>query len=164
MRQLESELTEAQAEVLRLERDELPSAFTEDGISELRLPDGGPGAKRDLAVRGSLPADEPQHAAGLEWAIANGYEGSIRSIVTANFGMLHRAAALEYYNVMRGDNRAVVSLTETIHHSTLQAIALERARTGQPVDWENLGLTLIRHVRLLRPPTRPVALEGESDA
>jgi hypothetical protein len=156
---LEEKLSEAKAEVSRLENVELPAAFTEDGISELRLPDGGPAAKRDMSVQGSLPNDEPRHAAGLEWAVANGYEGVIRSIVTANFGMEDRQRALDYYNTIRLDNRAQTTLNETIHHSTLKALALERARAGQPVDWENLGLVLIRRVKLLRPPAAPVRLE-----
>jgi len=163
VQELERDLADAKAEVGRLERDELPAAFIEDGISELRLPDG-PAARRDLSVQGSLPTDEPRHAAGLEWAVANGYEGVIRSVVSANFGMEHRAAALDYYNAMRLDNRASTTLNETIHHSTLKAIAAERARNGQPVDWDNLGLTLIRRVKLMRPPIRRTDTTGENDA
>lgn len=164
LKELEAAVADAKAEISTLENIELPAAFTEDGISELRLPDGGPAAKRDMSVQGSLPSDEPRHAAGLEWAVANGYEGVIRSVVQANFGMEHRQAALDYYNAMRLDNRASTTLNETIHHSTLKALALERARTGLPVDWDNLGLVLIRRVKLIRPPTRPLVLEGNPDA
>lgn len=160
MQELERQLALAKAEVNRLEITELPAAFTEDGLSELRLP-SGPGARRDMTVRGSLPAEEPRHGRGLIWLTETGYEENIRSMVTANYGREQRERAQQLYETLRGDNTAFTTLTETIHHSTLRAIGLERARAGQPVDWENLGLTLIRRVTLTRPPTHHVSTEEQ---
>ena len=160
VRDLERELEVAKAEVTRLEQMELPQAFTEASISELQI-ERGIGARRDLSVVGSLPSEEPRHTAGLNRLVEYGHQDNIRSMVTLNFGREHRDAALEYFNTVRTDNRAFVTINETIHHSTLRALALERVRNGQPVDFENLGLTVIRRVRLLRPPTRHVTLEQQ---
>ena len=159
VQELEAELDAAKAEVNRLELQELPQAFTEDGISELRLPDRGIGAKRDIAVRGSLPVEEPRHGLGLARLDEYGHGDNIRSIVTANFGRMHREAARDYYEAIRTDNRAAASLTETIHHSTLRAIGLERAKAGMDTDWDNLGLIVQRRVTLLRPPTHRTTRE-----
>ena len=164
VQQLEAELAVAKAEVSRLELQELPQAFTEDGLSELRIPGAGRiGARRDIQVRGSLPAEEPRHTAGLNRLVEYGYEENIRSMVTANFGREHRDAAREYYEAMRTDNRAFTTLQETIHHSTLRAIGLERARAGTETDWDNLGLIVQRRVTLLRPPTRHISTEQQEE-
>lgn len=152
--QLEEELERARAEVRRLEEVELPQAFTEDGVSALTSIDGQR-AERHLSVQGSFPsptAERPDAVARFtrarDWMIENGYEDNIRAVVTANYGTGDRARALAEYERLRGDNRAAVAITETVHHSTLRGLVRQRVENGLPTPVEDLGCTIIRRVRL----------------
>lgn len=162
--QLEDELEHARAEIRRLEVVELPSAFTEDGISELRLPDGQR-AVRNVSVQGSFPNQETEpeahRRAVTEWARL-GYADTLRCAVTSSYGAGDREAALAAYEALRGDNRAFVTLRETVHHSTLRAAVLARIRAGEPTSVEDLGCAVIRRVRLTTPPRRR-AVESNQD-
>lgn len=152
--ELESELENAHAERKRLEEVELPAAFTEDGISELRLPDGQKAA-RAVTVQGSLPSadDRPtEREEALTWLSENGYRDTIRCAVTADYGLENYEAANTTFETLRGDNRAHVSKKESVHASTLKALVLQRVQAAQPTPLELLGCTIIRRVRLTTPP------------
>lgn len=154
--QLEDELEHAKREVRRLEEVELPAAFTEDGVSELQLPDGQR-AQRQVTVRGSFPDmdDDPEgHQRAVDIWAGLGYADTIRCAVIASFGPEDRATALAAYEALRGDNRAFVTKKETVHPSTLRAAVLARVRTGQPTPVEELGCVILRRVRLTTPPRR----------
>jgi len=154
--ELEAQLELAKAEIKRLEEFELPSAFTEDGISELRLPDGQR-AQRSVDIQGSLPS-ESEHPVerenALTWLAENGYADVIRCIVAADFGQDNRAAALELYERMRTSNVAHITKKETVHASTLKALIRQRINTNPPVETpiEELGCTIIRRIKLTTPP------------
>lgn len=165
--ELEVQLAAAQAEVRRLEEVELPAAFSEDGISDLGVP-GCPRAKKDVSVKGSFPspfAERPdalqRYETAKQWMIDNDHEDSLRAIVEANYGAGEREAALEAYQRMRGDNRASVSITETVHHSTLQAIVRDRIKRMLPTPAEDLGCTVVRRVKFATKPVRPVVLDED---
>ena len=158
--ELELQLKAATDEVNRLEQVELPAAFTEDGVSELGVP-GCPKAKRDVSIKGSFPSPYSEVPNALEryeaakaWMIANDHEDSLRAIVEANYGSGERDAALETFQRLRGDNRASVSIVETVHHSTLQAIVRDRIKKALPTPAEQLGCTVIRRVKLASKPVR----------
>ena len=166
--ELEGQLKAAQVEVRRLEEVELPAAFTEDGVSEIGIP-GCPKAAKDVTVQGSFPspyADRPdaleRYETAKAWMVANGHEDSLRAVVAANYGAGEREAALEAYGRLRGDNRASVSITETVHHSTLRAIVRQRVAKAQPTPVEDLGCVVIRKVKLASKPVRRVQIETES--
>lgn len=157
--QLEEELDNAKREVRRLEEVELPTAFTEDGISELSLPDGQR-ARRQVSVQGSFPDPETnpeRHRHAVDEWTRMGNADTIRSAVVASYNTEHRDAALEAYNVLRGDNRAFVTIKETVHPSTLRAAILARITAGEPTPVEELGCTILRRVRLTTPPRRQAA-------
>jgi len=165
--ELELQLKAATDEVARLEQVELPAAFTEDGVSELGVP-GCPKARRDVSIKGSFPspfADVPNALERYETAkrliIELGHEDSLRAIVEANYGSGERDAALEAFERLRGDNRASVSITETVHHSTLQAIVRARVKAALPTPAEELGCVVIRRVKLASQPVRRPAVAEE---
>jgi hypothetical protein len=154
--ELEAQLETANAEVKRLEEFELPSAFTEDGISELQLPDGQ-GAKRTVDIQGSLPSESlhpVERENALTWLAENGYADVIRCVVAADFGQDNRAAALELYERMRTSNVAHITKKETVHASTLKALIRQRINANPPVETpiEELGCTIIRRIKLTTPP------------
>jgi hypothetical protein len=164
---LEEELGYAKAEVRRLEQVELPAAFTEAGVEELRIPEGAKAA-RNLTVQGSLPDPDEhpeEHRRALEWWAANGYGDTIRCVVASSFTVGDRDAALAVYELLRQDNRAVTSKSETVHPMTLKAIVRNRIGRGEPTPLELLGCTVIRRVKLTTPPRRrpnPVTVPEET--
>lgn len=154
--QLEDELENAKREIKRLEEVELPQAFTEDGISELELPNGQR-ARRQVSVQGSFPDQESEpevHRTAVERWVELGYADTIRSAVIASYPTEHRETAQAAYNALRGDNRAFVTIKETVHPSTLRAAVLSRIRAGEPTPVEELGCVVLRRVRLTTPPRR----------
>lgn len=161
VRALEEELAEAKREQQRLETVELPAAFTEDGISELRLPDGQKAA-RSVSVQGSFPdADHEDHEFALTWATENGLQDTIRCVVAANYSAGDREAALAEYERLRGDNRAFVTKGETVHPMTWKAVLLQRVKDGEPTPLERLGCVVLRRVKLTTPPRRRSQSTGE---
>ncbi len=156
VQQVEEELENAKREVRRLEEVELPAAFTEDGISELQLP-GGQRARRQISVQGSFPdqeTDPERHRRAVQLWAELGYQDTLRCAVVASYSTEEREAAQAAYNALRGDNRAFVTMRETVHPSTLRAAILARIREGQPTPLEELGCVVIRRVRLTTPPRR----------
>lgn len=165
--QLEDELDNAKREVRRLEEVELPAAFTEDGVSELELPDGQR-ARRAVTVQGSFPDPETNpdgHRRAIEAWTGLGYQDTIRCAIVASYATEHREAAREAYDALRGDNRVFVTMRETVHPSTLRAAVLARVRAGEPTPVEELGCVVLRRVRLTTPPRRrssaPSGIEEE---
>ncbi len=154
---LEAQLELANREVKRLEEVELPAAFTEDGISELQLPDGQR-AKREVMIQGSLPSEDEhpvERENALTWLAENGYPDVIRCVVAADFGQDNRQAALELYERMRSSNIAHITKKESVHASTLKALIRQRlihANPPLPTPIEELGCTIIRRIRLTTPP------------
>lgn len=156
LERLEEEVNNAKREIKRLEEVELPQAFTEDGISELQLPDGLR-ARRQISVQGSFPNQDEhpeEHALAVRLWTELGNASTIRSAVIASYGVEEREAALTLYNGLRGDNRAFVTMRDTVHPSTLRAVILARVRAGEPTPVEELGCVVLRRVRLTTPPRR----------
>lgn len=154
--ELEQQLEIALAEVKRLEEVELPAAFTEDGISELQLPDGQR-AKREVSIQGGLPSEDlrpVERENALTWLAENGYPDVIRCVVAADFGQDNREEALALYERMRTSNLAHVTKKETVHPSTLKALIRQRinAEPPQQTPIEELGCHIIRRIRLTTPP------------
>lgn len=156
LQQVEEELENAKREIKRLEEIELPAAFTEDGISELQLP-GGQRARRQVSVQGSFPdqeTDPQRHARAVALWAELGYQDTLRCAVVASYSTQEREAAQAAYEALRGDNRAFVTMRETVHPSTLRAAILARIRAGEPTPVEELGCVVLRRVRLTTPPRR----------
>ena len=148
---LTTQLKSVLEEVKRLEEDELPNAFTEDGISELALPDGSK-AKRDISVKGSLPTDEAARQNAIEWLCLNGQEANIQSVVSCSYSRGNREIAHAVYDQLRRDNRAFVTLKDDLHHSSLRALVLARVRAGEITPVEDLGCTVVRRVKIDKMP------------
>lgn len=165
---LEQQLAMALAEVKRLEEVELPAAFTEDGISELQLPDGQR-AKREVTIQGSLPS-ETEHPVerenALTWLAENGYPDVIRCVIAADFGQDNREEALALYERMRTSNLAHITKKESVHPSTLKALIRQRINATPPVPTpiEELGCVIIRRIRLTTPPRASSAVAAPRSA
>lgn len=165
VQELEEALEIAKQEVKRLEEQELPAAFTEDGISELRLPDGQKAAKQ-VNVVGTFPSPdkEPEKfATAMQWWTQNGFADTVRVEVSASYGTGDREGALAIYNQLRGDNRAHVTKSESVHAMTLRAAIKQRLEAGLPTPVEDLGCTVIRRVRLTTPPRRRRSTSSEGE-
>ncbi len=148
---LEGQLSDAKAIKEKLEVELLPDAFAKAGVSDLTLPNGTM-AKRALKAVGSLPKTEPERTAALDWLVANDYENVIAVEVVATWTKGDRDKALTAYNHLRGDNSATVTKSEAVHPMTLKALAVERVRSGKPVDLTALGVSVVPRVRITAYP------------
>lgn len=63
------------------------------------------------------------------------------------------AAKAELDERLRGDNSAKVSMDETIHHTTLQAMVRQRLKDCLPIPLETLGITVLDSVKLVKRST-----------
>lgn len=165
VKELEDALDTAKAEVKRLEEQELPAAFTEDGIAELSLPSGQK-AGRQLTVVGTFPSadkDPEKFARAMEWWCANGYADTVKVEVSAAYGTGDRDAALGIYEQLRRDNRAYVSKSESVHAMTLRAAIKQRLEQGLPTPVEDLGCNVIRRVRLASASRRSRSTSSEGE-
>jgi len=150
-----AELDAAKSFLHDLRTTVIPDVFSRHGVTSASIPSGAQ-AKTTIFITGALPKieDDPEaHAAAVSWAEENGYKPLIKTVVEAKYGRDERDKALELFERLRGDNSAEVSMDETIHHTTLQAMVRQRLKDGLPIPLETLGVTVLDGVKLTKRST-----------
>ena len=157
----EAALALARAEKERLETSVLPEIFRRERVKEATHENG---AKAKIATKmvGSLPKAEefPEARADcIGWFVTNGYQDAVKAVVTAKWGKGEYEAAHREYERLRGDNSAVVSIKEDIHHQTYAKMIHEHVKGGGEADLTMLGVELIQRVSF----SSKAATMGEGD-
>lgn len=167
IKRAEAALDAAKEHKRQLEQIELPRLFDEAEAGEFETPDGIKG-KRTLIATGSLPKIDPKadletrlaqksaRDAAVKWLDQNGYGPLIKCTVEAEYDKGDAEKAREVYNRLRGDNSAVVSLTEDIHPMTLQSQMRKRIEEGKDVPMELLGISVVSGVKLTKRPKETI--------
>lgn len=162
---LEAELSATKKLRNALETHNLPELFDTFEQSDCTTLDGGARAVRKLKVYGALPKvsdkDTPEQAAehrkareaAMALAIEYGWEPMIKVEVSAQYDKGDRDKADKAFAYLRGDNSAVVEKTENIHSMTLQKAVRDRIESGEPVDFDTLGVTAMTAI-VLAPPKK----------
>lgn len=151
---LEIELDEAKAEKLRLERIELPPLFLAARVVKIELPNGAQ-AKKDQYAYARLAKSGPARQAMLDWLVSVREDDAIKAVVTASWGKGEYEVAKVFYESIRRDARAKVTLEEDVHWRSLERIVLEQVKRGAAVPLDEIGATFGDHVTITKNPVDP---------
>lgn len=135
---LETEAAKVKADVLKIEREDLPALMAEIGVSQIRLDSGKTiSIKEDCDTRIS----EANKSSAFSWLLLNGYGGLIKTTVAITFGKGEHDAATAVSTALAAQYAdRPVSLDESVHPSTLKAFVKERMGAGDPVPLDLFGV------------------------
>lgn len=129
---LKDSLEIAKAEMLRLEREDLPELMSEVGLEEFRLKDG---TVVKITEDCSAAITDATRERALRWLIDNDFGGLIKTQVTVEFGRGDRESA-EALAQELAESRSGVECKEAVHPSTLKAFVKEQMRDGKPIPMD----------------------------
>lgn len=129
---LEDELAAAKALALRYEREDIPNAMLEAGVTELRLDDG---SRISVTEDCSARITDATRNAAISWLVDNGFGGIVKTEVAVQLPRGEReAAAAIHAELVKTYPEA--QLKETVHPSTLKAFVKEQLEKGAPVPFD----------------------------
>jgi hypothetical protein len=140
---LDDQLSRMKAKLHLMVTTDLPEAMAEFGSSKWE--NDRFICKIDFKLYGSLPSDEDQRAAAIDYLFELGQEGIISADLTASFGRGDVATAKKFRYVMRDRMKEIerddpVSLKVNVHPMTLQALGRNLIKENKPLKMEVLGL------------------------
>ena len=132
VKQKEDEFKKAKADMLRLEREDLPALMTEIGLTELRLEDGQIiRLQEDVDCR----ITDGKRPAALAWLIDNGFGGLIKTAVNITFGRGDHDEAVAVRDEL-SEKYEGVELKEDVHFQTLKSFVREQVSEGKPIPFD----------------------------
>lgn len=134
--ELQTQLKKAQAEYLKLEREDLPALMQELGLSSFQL-ETGETIKVVEDVTTKIPAKHK--AAAHTWLLEHGFGGLLKTQVTVEFGRGERDAAETAAGQLQ-EHYEHVNMDESVHHSTLKAFVKEQREQGHHVPEDLFGI------------------------
>lgn len=134
--ELEERLKKAKAELLTLERVDIPELMAEIGLSELKTSDGAV-----LSIKEEVDAkiSEANRAAAMEWLVAHNFSGLIKTGVTVTFSRGDHEGAEALAQKLSGEYPAV-EVKEDVHPGTLKAFVKEQLAAGTALPFDLFGI------------------------
>ena len=131
----EEELKAKKEELRSVQEHDLPDAFAEAGISEIKLADGSR-VKSEPFVTAHISKANTEKA--HEWLVNNGHGNIIKREILAKFAkgddnFIAAMKALQSIGIK-------VDSKEAVHHQTLKAFAKEQIQKGTDVPVDLFGL------------------------
>jgi hypothetical protein len=146
---LEQKLKQANENIQRIERTELPEMFTQAGISSITVEPSGnhPGfvAERSTVYTAKIP-DEKRIAA-FQWMEQNGHGDLVKSVININFGMQEHEERLRVMKIL-SDAGVQYYTNESVHHMTLKAFVKSEILRGNPIPMDLLGAYVFDEVKI----------------
>ena len=127
--QAELVLKEAKATQLRLEREDLPTAMAELGITELRLASG-----QSILLKSDVDARITDPAA-LAWLDSNGFGSLIKTSIEVALGREDRGTAAKVVSSLQAIGLQP-EVTEGVHPQTLKAFVREQLAAGAAIPFD----------------------------
>lgn len=143
---LETALKSAKEELRAIVEDSLPVSMAELGVLRLQLDDGS-SIKVEEAVYAGIPSQHEQ--AALSWLREHELGDVIKNEVTASFGRGEDDAAAEL-TARLSSAGTVYKQKESVHSSTLRALARERIAAGDPLPEDLFGVRIINRAIIKR--------------
>src|SRR4249919_375053 len=134
---LESQLKGLSNRIMEVERNELPSMFTQAGVSSITVEADGnhPAfvAERTTVYTAKIPDEKRMDA--LQWFEQQGHGDLVKSQINITFGMQEHEARLRAMKIL-ADNHIEYYTNESVHHSTLKAFVKRELQAGRiiPMD------------------------------
>lgn len=123
---LSVQAAEAEEEVKRLKRVEIPNLMEELGVSLFKLDDG---ATIDIKAKVNASIKEENRPAAFEWMEQNEYDGIIKTKVVSEFGKGEMEDAKAAAAAVRKAGFAA-TLDRSVHPATLKSFVTERLAAG----------------------------------
>lgn len=139
---IEKELTQAKADVRRVEQEDLPTLMQELGLEEFKLTSG-----ETISVTPDVQCgiSEERRAAAHRWLTEHGFGGLIKTEVVAKFGRDQHDAAVACAEEIGGE------LVESVHASTLKAFVKEQMEAGNAIPFDLFGVHPFSRVKIAAP-------------
>lgn len=131
---MEKELKAAQADLRRIETEDLPELMREIGMASVTLDDG---SIIEVTDEVQCAITEGARNAAHEWLINNGFGGLIKTEVVVTFGRGERDEAEEFAQQV-GDHHP--ELVERVHPSTLKSFVKEQLEKGIAIPFDLFGI------------------------
>jgi len=131
IKEIEAELKEQKAILLRLQREEMPDLFKEVGLTEIKLDSGEVvSVKADVATS----ITEENRAAAAEWLVENDFGGLMKTAVTTQFDRSEKALAEEHAQSLLKEFGEKVLVKEIVHPQTLKSFVKEQLEGGNKLE------------------------------
>jgi hypothetical protein len=131
-------LSKLKAEIMRLEREDLPALMAEVGLSTLTLESG-----QSISIKEEVEAKiaEANKSAAFAWLNERGFGGIIKTKVGIEFARGEHDVAVQATRAIAGIYPGHdVALDETVHPQTLKAFVKERLAAGDALPFDVFGV------------------------
>jgi hypothetical protein len=138
VKRLEATLKDAKAELLRMEREDLPELMREIGLSSVKLADG---STVEVVEDVECAISEERRPAAHAWLTEHGFGGLIKTQVITAFDRGELETAVEYAaraSAAFPDHPALVK--DTVHPATLKSFVKEQIAAGAALPYELFGV------------------------
>lgn len=132
---IEAELAAAQADYLRVEREDLPELMREVGLTKLTLTDG---TEVTLTEEVTAAITEERRQAAHAWLREHNFGGLIKTLLTVPFGRGEEDEARRLAERIAEEHEC--SLDEKVHPMTLKAFVREQVEDGKPLPFDLFGV------------------------
>ena len=132
---IEAELAAAQADYLRVEREDLPELMREVGLTKLTLTDG---TEVTLTEEVTAAITEDRRPAAHAWLREHNFGGLIKTLLTVPFGRGEEDEARRMAERIAEEHEC--SLDEKVHPMTLKAFVREQVEGGKPLPFDLFGV------------------------
>ena len=150
---LEEQAKQVRKQALHLRSKVMPELMAELGLLEFKADTGHEFTVADI-ISGALPKDPVGRAAAISLLESYGAADLIKTDLTLEFGRKEYQEAQDLANKLHLDGYDV-EMETGVHAQTLSAFARERLRKGEDIDFDKLGLSLLRQVKVKEPKEKP---------
>lgn len=142
---MELDVKGAKAALHALRSVRLPALMAAASMDEATF--DGINLKAKDFVSGSLTKDPQQREKAINWLVANGAGGLLKTVITASFGRSEKEEADRAISLLKEAGIAA-DAELSVHAGTLCAFARQRIADGENVEAELLGLYVGRVVEI----------------
>jgi hypothetical protein len=146
---LEARLKDLGKQIQIVERNELPSMFTQAGVSSITV-EADRNHPAFVAERGTVytaKIPDERRLEALEWFDQQGHGDLVKSIITIQFGMHEHEERLRVMKLL-ADHNIEYYTNESVHHSTLKAFVKREIQGGRIVPMDLLGVYVFDEVKI----------------
>ncbi len=142
---MEMDLKGAKAALHTLRSERLPTLMAAVSMDEGTF--DGISLKAKDFVSGSLTKDPEKREKAINWLVANGAGGLLKTVITSSFGRSEKEEAERALALLKEAGIAA-DAEMTVHAQTLCAFARQRLADGEPLEADLLGLYVGRVVEI----------------
>jgi hypothetical protein len=147
--ELENQLDELNKSIKDIERDQLPTLFSQAGIASISVEASGNYPAFEAVrntVYGAHISEEHKEAA-MKWFEDNEHGDLVRALVSVQFGVQEHEAKKKLLNLLITSGYGPQS-TETVHPSQLRAFVKREIQAGHNIPQDLLGVFVFDQVTI----------------